>query len=125
MVIVVVVGAVGSGGTGGGVCVVLCCVVCLCVGLQVYLWMIVLWRTVKRRVWVGAAYLPIDNAGVPRCAGCVQKSLVDLKERKACLTYFHTVNENTDRGSIRDVVWSSTRQRDDLLTHQHENTTTS
>ena len=28
----------------------------------------------------GAAYLPIDSAGVPRCAGCVQKSLVDQKK---------------------------------------------
>ena len=62
----------------------------------------------------GAVHALNDNAGVIRCAGCVQKSLVDQMEKS--LLDFYTFNKKADRECSCHVVLSSTRQHDDQLT---------
>ena len=65
---------------GGVVCVCVCVRV---VGVCVYLRMIDLCETHCRVGSLGgAAHLPIDNAGVPRCAECVQKSKWDQRVKR-------------------------------------------
>ena len=70
----------------------------------------------------GAAHALNDDAGVLKCAECVEKSPVDQKGKS--LLDFHMFIAKTVRASICDVVLSSTRQHDDQLSHQHENTVT-
>ena len=98
---------------GGGRWVVVEVCVRLCVECKLFV--IDLCGT-QNQVWslVGAAHLPVDIGGVPRCAECVHKSLVNQKGES--LLVFYTVNLIANRESIRDVASSSTRQHDDLLT---------
>ena len=102
-------------------CVVLCCVV-LCECVSIFQLVPVAYCAVRNcpvESVVGAAHLPIDDAGVLRRPECVQKSPVDQKGQ-SLLVFFFTVCRSTDRDSIRDVVLSSTRNTMNLLTHQHK-----
>ena len=64
-----------------------------------------------------------DNGGVLRRAGCVQKSLVDQKEKSLLDVY--TFSKNTDRECSCQVgvVFNTTTRRP--VDHQHDNMMTS
>ena len=71
----------------------------------------------------GAAHLLNDDAAV-FFVRCMRIEISVGLEGKYFLDV-HMFSKNTDRESIRDVLLSSTRQHDDKLTYQHENTTNS
>ena len=84
-----------------------------CWDFELYLWMIVC-AAHKCQVGslAGAAHALNENVGVLRCAGCVQKSLVD-KKVNVCLTFTRSVRKQTVSAV---VMWCCL---------QHDNTTTS
>ena len=88
----------------GGGCA---CAWCVCVDFELYLRMIDLCGKHSHvGILAGAAHALNDDARVSRCAECVEKSLVDQKEKS--LLDFHMFIKKV-RASICDFVLSSTR----------------
>ena len=80
-----------------------------CWDFELFKWMMVCAAHKCQGVWLAR-----HIAGVFRCAGCIQKSLVDRKGKS--LLDFYTFSKNTDGECSCHVVLSSTRQHDDQLT---------